>query len=198
MSPLLWLDTLDAPRSLAAAEGLAIVILEDPGIAEIRAHAADTSLSGLEAVLGSLPPKPGQTSRAAEWRTIGKGPRQWLVLGPREAASNLSRILQEGSPDVLVTDATGGFSLLRIMGAEASELMLRLCWLDLAKVQSDEARDTTLAGLNCLLIRESAPVESWLVLAPRSWSTVLAERLVRAAGLARPLGIFRPAAPPPV
>jgi heterotetrameric sarcosine oxidase gamma subunit len=198
MSPLLWMDTLDAPRSLAAADGLAIVILEDPGVVEVRAHTSDTSLSGLEAALGGFPREFWQAGQTGEWRTIRQDPGHWLVLGPRESASQLSRRIGAGSPDVLVTDATGGYSLLRIMGADTSELMLRLCCQDLSGVQPDDARGTVLAGVQCLLIRERAPLESWLVLVPRSWSTVLSERLVRTAELARPLGLFKPAPPPPV
>jgi hypothetical protein len=53
MSPLSWTDTLDAPRSLVTGDKLAIVVLEDPGVLEVRAHAEDASLPSIEAELGA-------------------------------------------------------------------------------------------------------------------------------------------------
>ncbi len=199
MTDLVWTDALSAPRSLATRGDTAIAVIEDPGVVEIRPQAGMPGLERLYAhVLGvDLPAEPWSVAATDTFRVVWTGPRRWRLIGERSAVAELLENMRRQSPETALFDLTGGFVSFRIIGATAQDILMRLCPLDLRAIAPDEARGTSIAGVQTLLIRESTP-NSWLVLAPRSFADHAAEALVEAARTPGRLGLFEPAEPPPV
>ncbi|MGQ4272476.1 hypothetical protein [Terrihabitans sp. B22-R8] len=193
---LAWTDTLAAPRSLATRDTLAVTIVEDPGIIDLRVTGEP---GGTFTALGvSLPIRSGSSVEHSGLRILCTAPGAWRVLAPREAIAGIVASLRAEHPDAAIVDLTGGFSAFRLVGGTAFELLLRVCPDDLTGLEKETARETSIAGLSCLLLREPGPVESWLALVPRSLSTHAAEALVNAARTPGRLVLFEAGAPPPV
>ena len=199
MTTLVWTDTLSAPRSLATRSETAVALIEDPGVLELSLGKADADLVRCEEVLGvALPQTPWHCADNGEIRSIWTGPGRWRILVPRPRAVDFVAALADGLGPSRVYDLTGGYSLFRIVGATAAEILMRVCPLDLRPVEPGQARGTSVARIRCLLVRESSPENSWLVLAPRSFAEHLAGALTEAARTPGRLGLFEPAEPPPV
>lgn len=196
MTSLPWTDSLAAPRSLATREGVAIAVVEDPGLIDLHAR-GEADAASVSSTLGlSLPVRPWQTSRTDTVHAVWIGPSRWRLLLARDAAPALAEMLR-GTPAV-VTDMTGAFASFRVVGPLAPQILMRLCPLNLRAVQRNEARGSSIADVHCLLLRDPGITESWLILAPRSRSGHVAEALVGAARTPGSLGLFEPAEPPAV
>jgi heterotetrameric sarcosine oxidase gamma subunit len=198
VSGLDWTESLGGPRSLATAADLAVAALEDPGILDIvlrSSHEGD--LSAVAGVLGASLPEPRQVVRVGALRAFATGPRHCQVMLDRPAVPAL--LARLGSVEgAYVADLTGAVATLRIAGAAAAEALMACCAADPATVPIDTIADTRIAGAGIRLLRETAPVPSWLVLVPRSAAEHVAQALVDAARSPYRSGLFTRRAPPPV
>src|SRR5690606_2037538 len=119
-------------------------------------------------VLGvELPAAAWSVASAETFRVVCTGPRRWRLIGDRAAVMGLLSDMRRQSPETALFDLTGGFVCFRIVGATAQDILKRLCPLDLRAIAPDQARGTSFAGVQTLLIREDTP-NSWLALVPRS------------------------------
>jgi heterotetrameric sarcosine oxidase gamma subunit len=192
---IVWSESLAAPRSLATRETVAVTIIEDPGIIDLQAHAPDDAP---DAASSGLPQEPWTTSAFEGAQSVCTGPNHWLLLTDRSAVSDTARSVATRMPHLLATDLTGALSAFRVVGRTAFDILRRVTQLEPASVKRGDARSVAAAGVECLLIREPGTVESWLVLAPRSFSFHMASALVEAARTPAPLGLFESAPPHPV
>lgn len=198
MSGLTWIDSLSAPRSLATRGETGVAVIEDPGVIEICLGLGDKKTADRCAkVLGaSLPEAPWGTVVSADVRIVWVGVRRWRITGDRERIAELCAELGEKAGWKSVFDLTGAYACFRVVGGTANEILMRVCPLDLKGVDLDQARGTTIAGVQTLLVREGST--SWLALVFRSYAEHVAGALVEAARTPGRLGLFEPAKPPPV
>jgi heterotetrameric sarcosine oxidase gamma subunit len=199
VSNLDWTESLGGPRSLATAADLAVAALEDPGIVEIAlppSQAADP-LAPVAGVLGAPLPEPHQITRVGALRVYATGSRHWQVMLDRPAVPALLAHLVSIEA-AYVADFTGAVAALRVAGGAAAEILMATCSLDPSALPADTIADTRIAGAGIRLLREAAPVPSWLALVPRSAAEHVAQALVDAARSPHRSGLFARHRPPPV
>ncbi|BCJ90290.1 hypothetical protein IZ6_10250 [Terrihabitans soli] len=200
MPELRWTDTLSAPRSLATRDDTAVAIIEDPGVIEIALEARDTYLARRAGKIAGvkLPSNPWEVVEKKDLRAVWVGPWRWRLFLPRERIASLLAAFREDVETSILSDLTGGFACFRVIGGGAPDILMRCCPVDLSAVDTHTARGTSLAGVKCLVLRETEPANSWLVMAPRSLAEHVARALTEAARTPGRLALFEPAKPPPV
>ncbi len=108
-------------------EGLAVVNLRgDARVAAFR--------EAIERTVGlPLPVRAGTTSGDDMLRVVWVGPDDWFVIGPRGQAGALVQQLRiAASPfQGAVTDVSGGYTVLRLSGVSARDVLAQGCPLDL-------------------------------------------------------------------
>lgn len=119
----------DRPGALHAGwhEGLAIVNLR--GDARVAAFRDE-----IERTLGlSLPLRAGTTNADDTLRVVWVGPDDWFVIGPRGQAGALVQQLRVAASlfQGAVTDVSGGYTVLRLSGVSARDVLAQGCPLDL-------------------------------------------------------------------
>lgn len=197
---LKWTDTLSAPRSLATRSDTAVAIIEDPGVIEIALEARDSYLQrrGGKIAGVKLASNPWEVTERKGVRAIWVGPWRWRVFMPRESVPAMLAAFREDVESSILSDLTGGFACLRVIGVAAEDILARCCPVDLRGVDGHVARGTSVAGVKCLVLREVDLAQSWLVYAPRSLAEHVARALTEAARTPGRLALFEPAKPPPV
>jgi heterotetrameric sarcosine oxidase gamma subunit len=196
---LAWTDALSAPRSLATRGDTAVAIVEDPGVIEIALEMRDTYLQrrvGKVAGL-KLPGDPWGVVQKKGMRAVWVGPWRWRLIFPRERAAELLAAFREEIETSILSDLTGGFASFRVIGVGAQDILARCCPLDFRDLEV-EARGTSLAGVKCLVLRETEIAQSYLIFAPRSLAEHVARALTEAARTPGRLALFEQQKPPPV
>lgn len=196
---LTWTDALSAPRSLATRGDTAIAIIEDPGVIEIALETRDTYLQRRASKIAGvkLSNDPWSVSERKGLRAVWVGPWRWRLIFPRERIAALLAAFREDVESSILSDLTGGFACFRVIGVAAEDVLARCCPLDLHDPEL-QARGTSLAGVKCLIVRETEIAQSFLVFAPRSLTEHVARALTEAARTPGRLALFEPAEPPPV
>ena len=104
----------------------------------------------------------GRAARDSGELLAGAGPGEWLVLAPVNTAPQVVTRLQaaaaESAPEEFVTiiDLTHGRALVRITGAQAPDLLARLCPIDLDDdmTPNGSAFRSSVAGIATDVIRD--------------------------------------------
>ena len=131
------------------------------------------------------------------WLVVGSGPGEWFVLAPPGAAPAaadwLAGLAADSAPEefVSVVDLTHGRALVRITGADAAELMARLCGADLGDDMAPDgaALRSAVAGVATDIIRDDrSGVPSYLLHCERSSGQYLFDSLA-SAGESLGLGV---------
>jgi heterotetrameric sarcosine oxidase gamma subunit len=196
---LTWTDTLSAPRSLATRGDTAVAIIEDPGVIEIALEQRDVYLQRRAGKIAGvkLPSEPWGVAEKKGLRAVWVGPWRWRLIVPRERVTALLAAFREDVESSILSDLTGGFASFRVIGVAAEDILARCCPVDLRDPEI-QARGTSLAGVKCLIVRETEIARSFLVFAPRSLAEHVARALTEAARTPGRLALFEPAPPPPV
>lgn len=196
---LAWTDTLSAPRSLATRSDTAVAIVEDPGVIEIALEIRDSYLQRrVGKVAGvKLPSEPWGVAEKKGMRAVWVGPWRWRLIFPRQRAAELLAAFREEIETSILSDLTGGFACFRVIGVAADDILARCCPVNLRGFDM-RAQGTSLAGVKCLILRETDIAQSFLVFAPRSLAEHVARALTEAARTPGRLALFEPQKPPPV
>ncbi|HET6868240.1 MAG TPA: sarcosine oxidase subunit gamma family protein [Solirubrobacteraceae bacterium] len=148
----------------------------NPGASAARAAAR---------VLGvNLPTAPNTTSAGGEVQVLWMGPDEWLVVAPEGAGERLCKRLEaalEGH-HASVVDVSAQRTVVEFAGADARELLLKGCPLDLHPRAFAPGRcaQSTLARAQVVLLARSEEPAYW-VFVRSSFAEYLAEWLLDAA-----------------
>ena len=115
------------PLAALWREGLSIVNLRgDPSDPAFRASVREALGVGLPETAGGIAEGPGL-------RIVEAGPDDWFVIGaPGEAAASMVALRQAlGSLHTAVTDVSSGYTVLRLSGTPARDVLAQGCPLDL-------------------------------------------------------------------
>lgn len=141
-----------------------------------RGEAARESLS---AAFGIALPTPGGSAEADGLAALSIGPSRWLIVTPEAAITNLPDL---PDTEAVVTDLTGGRTILTLTGPRAAQTLMKGAAIDLdpAAFPDGSVASTALARM---------PVTIWCradgydVIIPRSYAVSLLEWLLEAGGL---------------
>jgi heterotetrameric sarcosine oxidase gamma subunit len=131
----------------------------------------------------------GRAARDPGELLIGAGPGEWLVLAPVGTAPQVVKRLEaaaaESAPEEFVTviDLTHGRALVRVTGAQAPDLLARLCPVDLDDdmTPNGSAFRSAMAGVATDVIRDdSGGTLSYLLHCERSSGQYLFDVLLSA------------------
>lgn len=116
---------------------------------------------------------------------IGSGPGEWSMLGAPGTAAAITARLEQVPDDGLVSvfDETHGRALLRIGGATASDVLSKLCAIDLSDNVTPDgtAFRSSLARVVTDVVRDDADGErSYLLGCERSYGRYLFDALIDA------------------
>ncbi len=113
--------------------------------------------SGVSTVLDvELPPRPDRFVQADDIRVFGVGPDEWLLQVPTgEEHSIETRLRDRLTGHFAVTDVTGGYTAIKLSGAEAPLVLAKSCSYDLhpAKFGVGNAVQTAFAATSALIAR---------------------------------------------
>lgn len=116
---------------------------------------------------------------------VGYGYGEWLVLtdeGPaQDVVDRVEATPYEGLRSII--DVTHGHAVLRLTGADAAELLSRLCAIDLSDdmTPTGAAFRSSVGGLSVAVIRDDVDGErSYLLVVDRSYAQSLRDMLVDA------------------
>ncbi len=119
--------------ALAEAQAEGVTLAERPARARLnlRLDPEDTdALAAAAAVLGAALPLAPNTAAAAGDRTVlWLGPDEWLVTGPAAEADTLTGAL--AGRHHAITDVSAMYATLALSGANAQEVLMKGCRLDL-------------------------------------------------------------------
>lgn len=135
----------DTPRSplaglagaLAEAQAEGVTLAERPARAHLnlRLDPEDTdALAAAAAVLGAaLPLVPNTAASAGDRTVLWLGPDEWLVTGPAAEADTLTGALAAAlaGRHHAITDVSAMYATLALSGANAREVLMKGCRLDL-------------------------------------------------------------------
>jgi heterotetrameric sarcosine oxidase gamma subunit len=131
----------------------------------------------------------GRAARDSGELLIGAGPGEWLVLAPvgtaQQVLERLEAAAAESAPEefVSVIDLTHGRALVRVTGAQAPDLLARLCPVDLDDDMTPDgsAFRSSVAGLAIDVIRDDrGGALSYLLHCERSSGQYLFDTLLSA------------------
>jgi sarcosine oxidase subunit gamma len=121
------LETAERAAVAGWRQGLAIV--------NLRGDAGDPAFrQAVEQVLGpALPVAACTTHASADTRIVWVGPDDWFVIGPAGAADRIAAALRTALAGVhhAVTDVSSGYTVLRLGGPSARDVLAQGCPLDL-------------------------------------------------------------------
>lgn len=203
MSTLSWSESLNGPKSLLTCEDIAVAALEDPGIIDIRFSEQDAATrDALAAILGNdLTHDVGQSAALADKGQVLRIKRdRWLLILDRQTAPGFAEWLAQELREqpLSLRETTGAYSAIRLAGKASSEVLAKLCALDLRRIKPGQMSEAAIAQVPCLLLREEDSAISWLLLPPRSYTYLLAQELVKAAKNMPRVNLFGSASSPPV
>jgi len=127
-SPLAGVPAIVGPR---------LVLVEMPWRAKVTVRGRDGDpalVAGVTAALGTAPPlEPNRTSRAGTRTVLWLGPGEWRVVGPPHDEAAIIDALQRTVPRSMaaITDVSDCYTILRLAGAGARDLLAEGCPLDL-------------------------------------------------------------------
>ena len=174
---------------LAAASGPAerIRLTEVPFLTQLTLRLAPGTPAAEAAaqVLGvSLPTVPNTTSASNDVHVLWMGPDEWLLLAPDGAAERLCEELEGalGAHHASVVDVSAHRTVIELAGADARELLLKGCSLDLhpRAFAAGQCAQSTLARAQVILLARSDEPAYW-VFVRASFAEYLAEWLLDAA-----------------
>ena len=118
---------------------------------------------------------------------VAEGPGEWLVLAPSGGQGDIVAGLGDIDRDhfTTVTDVTHGYALMRLTGAEARDLLSKLCPVDLSArtAPSGNCFRTSLAGLAVGVVRDDVNDQlSYLCYCERSSGQYLFDVILDAGG----------------
>ncbi len=140
------------------ADGDTPVVLHERHLAIVQVQARRLQESGLTSALaaafGLKLPEAGYASTAGEWSAIWIQPGSWLVTAPFTGPGDLiGRLGPIVSPTASLTDQTFGKSVLRLSGANARDVLMKGCRVDLHPRVFGPGRSavTPLGQVSCVL-----------------------------------------------
>jgi sarcosine oxidase subunit gamma len=156
-SPLGHLQTGRAGKGEAA---LAAAELPNLGYIVLRGHADDVAfMSGVAGVLGApLPCKPRSVLRCAAGVVLWQSPDEWWLLCARAQRDRLLGALEEALQGCFaqVADNSGGFTTLRLSGAQHMRLLHHLSPYDFAELPLGGCVSTVMSKASFTVLRSDA------------------------------------------
>ena len=179
----------DAPERIRLAEV--------PFLTQLTLRVAPGSLAAaaVAGVLGApLPTAPNTTAVCGDVEVLWMGPDEWLVVAPA-AAAGLHAALEHaiGAEHATVVDVSDQRTAIDVAGADARELLLKGCALDLhpRAFGVGQCAQTLLARAQVVVLPRSAE-PAYRVFVRASFAEYVAEWLLDAAAE------YRGVAPPPL
>jgi heterotetrameric sarcosine oxidase gamma subunit len=116
---------------------------------------------------------------------VGSGPGEWLLLAPPGASAAVAGRVEEVPDEGLVSvfDATHGRALMRITGAQAADLLAKVCGVDFSEEVTPDgaAFRSSVAKLVTDVVRDDRAAErSYLLHCERSSGQYLFDALIDA------------------
>jgi len=116
---------------------------------------------------------------------VGSGPGEWLLLARPNSLQAVTSQLDTSDDDLVsVVDVTHGRALMRLTGADAHQVLAKLCAIDLASATSDgTALRSSVAGVVTDVIRDdvrSTKERSYLLHCERSSGQYLFDAMLDA------------------
>jgi sarcosine oxidase subunit gamma len=156
-SPLAHLQAGRAGKGEAA---LAAAELPNLGYIVLRGHADDVAfMSGVAGVLGApLPCKPRSVLRCAAGVVLWQSPDEWWLLCARAQRDRLLGALEEALQGCFaqVADNSGGFTTLRLSGAQHMRLLHHLSPYDFAELPLGGCVSTVMSKASFTVLRSDA------------------------------------------
>lgn len=161
-------------------DNLSILLQEKPllGYVNLRMNIADKALSNaVTTTLGQELPKINQVSKQDKYTVVGLSPTEWLIVC--DNASDLIKGLNTGLADAhaLVTDVSGGYTQISVVGEVALDLLSHGTTVDLhpSVFHIGNAYTTLLAKAPVTLLKQKDSVD---IICRRSFSDHLARWLL--------------------
>ena len=176
-----------ALSTVAALDGHANTVTEvggwrltertDLALASFAMRAAGTRVA--EEMISELAGEMCDTGRYVEgprFAMFHTGPGQWFVMAPSVDGSELSRELRAAFDDrASITDQSGGWTVFDLQGAGLSNVLERLCNVDLGRFAAGAATRTQIEHVGCFLICRGA--EDFCISCPRSYAVSVHEAI---------------------
>ena len=164
-------QTLDGAVRIAALQPQAIVAVDG-----VSAAALSAALG--ESVKGATP-APRRTARSSSLCVLWSAPDQWLLVDEREpAAAWYERLRAAFDDDTAVTDLTHARVAIRLEGAQAVQVLLTGCAMDLASMTPGDCAATRLSHFQVLV--ECVSRDCFQLLVPRSLALAAWDWLLKA------------------
>jgi heterotetrameric sarcosine oxidase gamma subunit len=164
------------------ASGEGLTLGEGPGEAmiELAAFGRGESLRDeVSHALGIALPAAGGSAETSGIAALSVGPGRWLLIAPEGAAGGVPEIEDERA---VVTDLTGGRTVLTLAGPRAAQTLMKGTAIDLdpAVFAPGAVAVTALAHMPAIIWRRDVGYD---VIVPRSYAASLLEWMLRAGGL---------------
>jgi sarcosine oxidase subunit gamma len=155
-SPLCHLQ----PSAGRADAGLRAAELPHLGYLVLRGRADDAAfMSGVAAVLGApLPTQPRAVLRCAAGVVLWQSPDEWWLLCARSQRDRLVAALEEALQGCFaqVADNSGGFTALRVSGAQHLRLLQHLSPYDFERLGVGQCVSTVMSKASFTVLRSDA------------------------------------------
>ena len=137
---------------LPGADGLAIGQLPTPGQINLRADPGQL-VERLNETDLPLAPQPNAAACLGSWTSLGLGPDEWLLLGPRNEVDDVCRQLTEhlAGCHASIVDVTEQWQMFEIRGRRVVDLLAALSPLDPALLAPGHCAQTLMAKATVVL-----------------------------------------------
>jgi heterotetrameric sarcosine oxidase gamma subunit len=164
------------------ASGGGLTLHERPGqtMVELAAFGrGDGMREQLSRALGIALPAPGGSAETSGVAALSVGPGRWLLIAPDGAAAGVPEIEDDRA---VVTDLTGGRTVLTLAGPRAAQTLMKGTAVDLdaAMFAPGAVAATALAHMPAIVWRRDGGYD---VIVPRSYAASLLEWMLKAGGL---------------
>lgn len=171
---------------LASASGDAIWLgLVPPRtVLNLRGPATKTFANVVEEVFGVAPPlEPNRWTGTRDLAAVWLGPDEWLLVAPDGESRTIERALREALPKepwLSIVDIAHNYTILRLSGRNARELLAKGCALDLypSSFPAGACAQTLLARTRVILRAVDGGTELWI---RNSFASYTAQWLLDAA-----------------
>ena len=154
------LGHLQAGRTGKGEAALTAAELPNLGYIVLRGRAEDVAfMSGVAGVLGApLPTKPRSVLRCAAGVVLWQSPDEWWLLCARAQRDRLLGALEEALQGCFaqVADNSGGFTTLRVSGAQHMRLLHHLSPYDFAELPLGDCVSTVMSKASFTVLRSDA------------------------------------------
>lgn len=151
------------------------------GYVSLRGKVGDMAfMAAAHRVLGiNLPVSPCSCVRSGTTEIFWLSPDEWLVIAPRAAVQDLVAKLQAAlTAHTQVTNVSGGFTELELVGPRARDLLSHCTVYDLDRLCDGHAAGSTFGKASAVFRRDG---EKYVILFRRSFADYIWRFLMRAA-----------------